>query len=564
MTEPPPFAGFFAARKALGQSSAELLAWSTRRWESWLDAQRDVSTPPAELIAVARLTCLDDLPLHIGLMQLLKTSGLGVAIVLTFPSSEMLALGRAQARRAGWHGLVHFRAEPELAPALARLPGNTWIARFPVPLIFDPSDLDRLNRALQSEAAEPEVFQSPSALCRASALGESQAGSENFSIEEIRCLVSQDPNSLPVLASRNPPRAPLVEAQNVANFLDCQEGSVALPLSAGPEVFMMAVQRDNEWTAIVRQRTDLLRLDRSLDIRVPASCLTVEAKPVRLETRGRDGIASRNHFMFHVLPTGLRPWMLSAFLNRGGAGNSVIRAFAEGVGCRIAFAEDEPDELQDVPVVWGVLRDSDRILAQARAQGLYFFYIDHAYFNRGHGKTYRITRNGYEAGPIRKCPGDRIAALDVDTRAWRKAGREIIVCPPTDFFMQAHGCSHWLEDTLETLRRVTDRPIVVRAKPQPAEQSVPLPQALETAHALVTHSSNVAIEAACLGTPVFVAPESAAAPVGLTDLSLIEAPSYPDRDQWLAHLAYSQFSFDEIRDGTAWRMLIEAEGRDFV
>jgi hypothetical protein len=256
--------------------------------------------------------------------------------------------------------------------------------------------------------------------------------------------------------------------------------------------------------------------------------------------------------------------MISAFLNRGGGGNPVVRAFANGVGCRLAYAEDEPEELQDIPVVWGVLRQSDRILAQAKRQGLYFFYIDHAYFNRGHGKTYRITRNAYEAGPVRECSGDRLSELDVDVRPWRKAGREIIVCPPTDYFMQAHGCPDWLDETLSGLRRLTDRPITVRMKPQPGEQAVPLPEALKKAHALVTHSSNVAIEAACLGTPVFVDGASAAAPVGLTDLSQIESPAYPDRDPWLAHLAYNQFSFEEIGDGRAWTMLLDLEERPYV
>jgi len=80
----------------------------------------------------------------------------------------------------------------------------------------------------------------------------------------------------------------------------------------------------------------------------------------------------------------------------------------------------------------------------------------------------------------------------------------------------------------------------------------------------VTHSSNVAIEAVCLGTPVFVSPSSAAAPVGRTDLSAIEDPVYPDRQPWLAHLAYNQFSYDEILEGDAWRMLLELEQRDFA
>jgi len=101
-------------------------------------------------------------------------------------------------------------------------------------------------------------------------------------------------------------------------------------------------------------------------------------------------------------------------------------------------------------------------------------------------------------------------------------------------------------------------------KPQPGEQAEPLPEALERAHALVTHSSNVAIEAACLGTPIFVDTASAAAPVGLTDLSMIEAPVYPDREEWLAHLAYNQFSFEEIGDGRAWQMLLDLEEREYA
>jgi hypothetical protein len=101
-------------------------------------------------------------------------------------------------------------------------------------------------------------------------------------------------------------------------------------------------------------------------------------------------------------------------------------------------------------------------------------------------------------------------------------------------------------------------------KPQPGETALPLEEALQGAHALVTHSSNVAIEAACLGTPVFVDPASAAAPVGLTDLGQIESPVYPDREPWLSHLAYNQFTFEEIGDGRAWRMLMELEERDLV
>jgi hypothetical protein len=44
----------------------------------------------------------------------------------------------------------------------------------------------------------------------------------------------------------------------------------------------------------------------------------------------------------------------------------------------------------------------------------------------------------------------------------------------------------------------------------------------------------------------------------------VEKPHYPERSEWLSHLAYNQYSFDEIADGRAWRMLLELEDREFA
>jgi hypothetical protein len=311
---------------------------------------------------------------------------------------------------------------------------------------------------------------------------------------------------------------------------------------------------------VFRVETGVARTCGSVDVRPPLSIVGEEARHGRVVSRNGERL-TRTALLLSVPPAAIEPWMMTAYLNRGGGGNPVVRAFADAIGCRLAYAEDAALPCPGVPVVWGVLRGSKTVLDDAARRGQYFFYIDHAYFARGHGRNYRITRNGFEAGPVRLCPHDRIAALEVEVRPWRRGGREIVCCPPTDFFMEAHGCTGWLERTLATLREVTDRPVVVRTKPKEGERAVALPQALKTAHALVTHSSNVAIEAAVLGTPVFVAPTSAAAPVGRTDLSRIEEPVYPDRAPWLAHLAYNQFSFAEIANGAAWRMLMELEER---
>ncbi|WP_083468141.1 FkbM family methyltransferase [Methylobacterium tarhaniae] len=243
------------------------------------------------------------------------------------------------------------------------------------------------------------------------------------------------------------------------------------------------------------------------------------------------------------------------YLNHGGGGNDVIRAMAEGLKCPLSYAEG--GLRSGIPIVWGVLRGSRDVLLQAEERGRLWMYIDHAYFGRGHLANYRISLNRFEAGAVRACPSDRLDRLGIPVEPWKTEGRTILVCPPTEHFIKAHGVGSWLEDTLAELAKYTDRPIVVRQKPQPGEPSIPLAEALGTAYALVTHSSNVAIEAAVAGVPVYVSPTSAAAPVGNTSLATIEERSFPDRRAWLQHLAYSQFSFDEIKLGRAIDILLE-------
>lgn len=567
-----------AWRKLLG-TNPDLVAAIAHEWHRWLLWQRtqppDVSKP--QIVVVAQLSCAEDLKAHVAVAQLLAHPDIRCAVVLAFPTEALARIALGEGRREPWHGLVQIADPSEHLRLLSSLPPDSPLAVFPEPAILNRRSLDAMlvmskrNALLSQSGSDRADYRRflwgngflgragdyPDAAEDQSSEQQPMSASEVLSIEPTEL-------GLTLIESVRPGRNQWPKADRAIEPAT-GDRTIELPrIETGDELVIRFNRNPLPSTVIERRSGRLCAADRPLNIRLPGELLSPSPKLVRMECYKVNGSLEGANLLVRVPPTQLQPWMLSAFLNRGGGGNPVIRAFSQGVGCRIAYAEDEPQALSEIPVVWGVLRDSDRIVAQAKARSMYFFYIDHAYFDRGHGKSYRITRNRYEAGPVRKCPTGRLDKLDIETGPWRKSGREIIVCPPTDYFMAAHGCADWLETTLEALGKATDRPIVIRQKPQPGETAVPLKTALKTAHALVTHSSNVAIEAACLGTPVFVNPASAAAPIGETDLSKIETPVYPDREPWLAHLAYNQFSLDEIRAGEAWRLLLELEERELV
>ncbi|QIK78071.1 hypothetical protein G7077_03235 [Sphingomonas piscis] len=575
-------AGMLSWRRAFVAGNVEVAAAVKAEWESWLNRQRTEPPEPSKplLIAVVHLSSIDDLTAHIGLAQMLAFRELRYAVVLAFPTAAMASIARGEVQLKGWQGLVKIVDDAGCDRLIEQLVWDTPLLLFPGQAIFDLEfvrnqlaqrhflDLARpvgdatdakrgtmIGKAFLGRARDYSEWKQSQTQPDWGALVRDLASSK-LSLPDLG--ISVTPEVRAKIVRWQAPKRPWVQ-------LETHRDRMFIPgVGSGDEFVVRTANEPFHSQVIERWPTQFVAAEKPFPIRLPASMLGPAPRLVRVETHKRDGEIIGQQAVVHVGPSQLQPWMLSCFLNRGGGGNPVVRAFAGAIGTRLAYAEDEPEVLRHVPVVWGVLRESDRILAQAKAQSLYFLYIDHAYFDRGHGRSYRITRNGYEAGAVRRCPSDRFRALGIETQPWRKSGREIVVCPPTDYFMQAHGCLDWLETTLAMLKAATDRPIVVREKPKDTEAAVPLPVALESAHSLVTHSSNVAIEAVCLGTPVFVSPASAAAPVGLTELSQIEDPVYPDRDAWLAHLAYSQFSLEEIADGRAWRMLLELEERDLA
>ena len=72
---------------------------------------------------------------------------------------------------------------------------------------------------------------------------------------------------------------------------------------------------------------------------------------------------------------------------------------------------------------------------------------------------------------------------------------------------------------------------------------------------MVSWSSNPGIHAVLNGIPAFVGPQSLAYDVANHDFSMIEKPLMPDRAQWLNDYAYTEWTVEEIAQGTPFSRL---------
>ena len=165
------------------------------------------------------------------------------------------------------------------------------------------------------------------------------------------------------------------------------------------------------------------------------------------------------------------------------------------------------------------------------------------------------------------------AQLGITLKDYRNKGKHILICTQRNggWSMKNLNVVEWLNQTIEEIRRYTDRPIVVR--PHPGDraarsylsQSDPrytlstnqfLTQDLHKSHAVITYNSSPGVAAAIEGYPVFVTdpePEySQAFPIANTDFANLEQPNMPDRKLWIEKLSMCHWNREEIRSGEAW------------
>jgi hypothetical protein len=144
----------------------------------------------------------------------------------------------------------------------------------------------------------------------------------------------------------------------------------------------------------------------------------------------------------------------------------------------------------------------------------------------------------------------------------------ILIAAQHRFSLQLANQNHedWVVDQIHELRKVTDRPIVVRPHPRSPLMietfnptvTIERPTKVNGTydsfdmhfdyHAVVNYCSGPGIQAAIAGTRPIVGPYSLAAPVSVF-LENLDKPYDIDRDQWLVEICHTEYTVKEIQEG---------------
>jgi hypothetical protein len=233
----------------------------------------------------------------------------------------------------------------------------------------------------------------------------------------------------------------------------------------------------------------------------------------------------------------------------------------------------------DVAVIWSVLwngrmAQNKTVWEQNRLHNRPVIVLEVGALNRG--TMWKVGLNGINRDAYfapKKNNNERANMLGLKLKPWTyNEDGPIVICLQHNKSQQwATMPPHdkWLDNTLSTIRKRTDRLIIIRPHPRcpiplfsdkyknvdvqyPVKNNTTYDDYefdMSDAYAVVSWSSNPAIQAILQGVPVFVGPSSLAYDVAQHSVKEINNPIRPDRTQWLNDLAHVEYSTHEIAAG---------------
>ena len=259
---------------------------------------------------------------------------------------------------------------------------------------------------------------------------------------------------------------------------------------------------------------------------------------------------------------------------------AAVRAGLDSIGVK----HNSMDSSADVAVIWsqlwhGRMKHNQGVWETFRNSNRPVIVVEVGMLRRGGTWKLGINGTGNTAYYGKKLIPGRAAKLRLEARPWTNAGYNIVIAAQRSDSQQWAGqppTVAWLTETANTIRKYTDRPIIIRPHPRQRISDIPgcvieMPRpiqgtydsfdydrCLSTAWAVVNHNSGPGSQAILNGVPAFVHSSSLAASVSNTELSAINNPIRPDRTAWLEQLAHTEWYTEEIASGLPLKRLLLA------
>lgn len=203
---------------------------------------------------------------------------------------------------------------------------------------------------------------------------------------------------------------------------------------------------------------------------------------------------------------------------------------------------------------------NEDLLLEKISKNLSFWFIDSGYTNflETNKKWHRLVCNHLHHSDFLDVPCDRLGNFKVFPKPWRSAGEKILVIEPGPFSANIFNVDikSWRYKIEEEIRQYSSRPIVFREKVAKKTRTSLYQHLLdEDYYCVININSNAATESVWAGIPVITLDKHITNPISTDKISNINNLRKPNIASWLAMLSYSQFTFDELIDGKAVKLI---------
>ncbi len=161
-------------------------------------------------------------------------------------------------------------------------------------------------------------------------------------------------------------------------------------------------------------------------------------------------------------------------------------------------------------ISYGILRGTGQIFSKSKN----FIYIDHGYINSSKREFtsdkrtslkslngyFRVVKNDlYFNRNFNNPDNTRFNELDIKLKNLNKNGKKIILSEPSDNTLNFLKIPNWTNETIEEIKKYTDRDILIHNK----FSKISLSEALKDAYAFVSCQSTAAFQAIIEGVPSY-------------------------------------------------------------